>query len=118
MRARHIVEFGILLDVLAGVMIMAVILQNIKQTFDDVDTALLANPKGIGGHFMVEIVFLIPFLTGAAAFFSAGKNRKMPAGRHRRCSPGPLRDGLGRQPGPEFSGLFCGNARRTACPCW
>jgi hydrogenase-4 component E len=39
MRARHIVEFGILLDVLAGVMIMAVILQNIKQTFDDVDTA-------------------------------------------------------------------------------
>ncbi|MBW2591370.1 MAG: NADH-quinone oxidoreductase subunit K, partial [Deltaproteobacteria bacterium] len=40
-RARHIVEFGILLDVLAGVMIMAVILQNIKQKFDDVDTALL-----------------------------------------------------------------------------
>ncbi len=40
-RARHIVEFGILLDVLAGVMIMAVILQNIKQTFDDVDTAHL-----------------------------------------------------------------------------
>ncbi|MCD4788360.1 MAG: hypothetical protein K8R37_00045, partial [Bacteroidales bacterium] len=37
-RARHIVEFGILLDVLAGVMIMAVILQNIKQKFDDVDT--------------------------------------------------------------------------------
>jgi hydrogenase-4 component E len=29
-RAHHIVEFGILLDVLAGVMIMAVILQNIK----------------------------------------------------------------------------------------
>jgi hydrogenase-4 component E len=43
-RAHHIVEFGILLDVLAGVMIMAVILQNIKQTFDDVDTALLAEP--------------------------------------------------------------------------
>lgn len=40
-RARHIVEFGILLDILAGVMIMAVILQNIKQTFDDVDTAHL-----------------------------------------------------------------------------
>jgi hydrogenase-4 component E len=43
----HIVEFGILLDVLAGVMIMAIILQNIKQTFDDVDTALLRT-KGIG----------------------------------------------------------------------
>jgi hydrogenase-4 component E len=39
------VEFGILLDVLAGVMIMAVILQNIKQTFDDVDTALLRTLK-------------------------------------------------------------------------
>ncbi len=44
-RAQHIVEFGILLDVLAGVMIMAVILQNIKQTFDDVDTALLRTLK-------------------------------------------------------------------------
>jgi len=43
--ARHIVEFGILLDVLAGVMIMAIILQNIKQTFDDVDTALLRTLK-------------------------------------------------------------------------
>jgi hydrogenase-4 component E len=45
LRALHIVEFGILLDVLAGVMIMAVILQNIKQTFDDVDTALLRTLK-------------------------------------------------------------------------
>jgi len=44
-RALHIVEFGILLDVLAGVMIMAVILQNIKKTFDDVDTALLRTLK-------------------------------------------------------------------------
>ena len=44
-RARHIVEFGILLDVLAGVMIMAVILQNIKQAFDDVDTARLRTLK-------------------------------------------------------------------------
>ena len=44
-RALHIVEFGILLDVLAGVMIMAVILQNIKQTFDDVDTARLRTLK-------------------------------------------------------------------------
>jgi len=44
-RARHIVEFGILLDVLAGVMIMAIILQNIKRTFDDVDTSLLRTLK-------------------------------------------------------------------------
>ncbi len=43
--ARHIVEFGILLDVLAGVMIMAVILRNIKKTFDDVNTALLRTLK-------------------------------------------------------------------------
>lgn len=45
MRTRHIVEFGILLDVLAGVMIMAVIFQNIKQTFDDVNTTLLRTLK-------------------------------------------------------------------------
>lgn len=44
-RARHIVEFGILLDVLAGVMIMAVILQNIEKTFEDVDTARLRTLK-------------------------------------------------------------------------
>jgi hydrogenase-4 component E len=40
-RTHHIVEFGILLDVLAGVMIMGVVLRNIKQTIDDVDTSLL-----------------------------------------------------------------------------
>lgn len=44
-RAHHIVEFGILLDILAGVMIMAIILKNIKQAFDDVDTALLRTLK-------------------------------------------------------------------------
>jgi len=44
-RILHIVEFGILLDVLAGVMIMAVILQNIRQKFDDLDTALLRTLK-------------------------------------------------------------------------
>ena len=43
--SRHIVEFGILLDVLAAVMIMAIILQNIKHTFDDLDTALLRTLK-------------------------------------------------------------------------
>jgi hydrogenase-4 component E len=57
MRAHHIVEFGILLDVLAGVMIMAIILQNIKQTFDDVDTAAAQNPKGIGGHLWLKSFF-------------------------------------------------------------
>jgi hydrogenase-4 component E len=45
MRTHHIVEFGILLDILAGVMIMAIILQNIKQTFSDVDTARLRTLK-------------------------------------------------------------------------
>jgi hydrogenase-4 component E len=44
-RAHHIVEFGILLDVLAGVMLMAVILQNIKVELDDVDTSLLRTLK-------------------------------------------------------------------------
>lgn len=44
-RAIHIVEFGILLDILAAVMIMAIILQNIKHTFDDIDTALLRTLK-------------------------------------------------------------------------
>jgi hydrogenase-4 component E len=44
-RAHHIVEFGILLDVLAGVMLMAVILQNIKRTLDDVHTSLLRTLK-------------------------------------------------------------------------
>ena len=45
LRVLHTVEFGILLDVLAGVMIMAIIFRNIKQTFDDVDTALLRTLK-------------------------------------------------------------------------
>lgn len=44
-RALHIVEFGILLDVLAAVMIMAIILQNINTTFENVDTALLRTLK-------------------------------------------------------------------------
>jgi hydrogenase-4 component E len=44
-RTHHIVEFGILLDVLAGVMIMAVILQNIKREQGDVDTSLMRTLK-------------------------------------------------------------------------
>lgn len=43
--AHHIVEFGILLDVLAGVMIMAIMLRDMKQKFDDVDTVHLRNLK-------------------------------------------------------------------------
>jgi hydrogenase-4 component E len=39
-RTHHIVEFGILLDVLAGVMIMAVILQDLKEKADDPGTGL------------------------------------------------------------------------------
>ena len=44
-RAHNIVEFGILLDVLAGVMLMGVILQNINRTQGDVDTSLMQNLK-------------------------------------------------------------------------
>jgi len=44
-RTHHIVEFGILLDVLAGVMIMAIMLQNIRKSFDDVDTVHLRKLK-------------------------------------------------------------------------
>jgi hydrogenase-4 component E len=42
---RYIVEFGVLLDVLVGVMIMGIILHNINHAFDDVDTALLGRLK-------------------------------------------------------------------------
>jgi len=45
MGTHHIVEFGILLDVLAGVMIMAIMLENMKQKFDDVDTLFLSELK-------------------------------------------------------------------------
>ena len=44
-RTHHIVEFGILLDVLAGVMIMAILLQHIKKSAGDIDTSLLRNLK-------------------------------------------------------------------------
>ncbi|MDA3895566.1 MAG: NADH-quinone oxidoreductase subunit K [Desulfobacteraceae bacterium] len=44
-RTQHIVEFGILLDVLAGVMIMAIMLQSMKQKYDNLDTALLRELK-------------------------------------------------------------------------
>ena len=44
-RTHHIVEFGILLDVLAGVMIMAILPQHIKKSAGDIDTSLLRNLK-------------------------------------------------------------------------
>ncbi len=41
----YVVEFGVLLDLLVGVMIMGIILHNIYRAFDDVDTALLGRLK-------------------------------------------------------------------------
>lgn len=43
--SHYIVEFGILLDLLVGVMIMGIIIYNINRTFDDVDTGLLGQLK-------------------------------------------------------------------------
>ena len=39
--AQFVVEFGVLLDLLVGVMIMGIILYNINSSYDDVDTTLL-----------------------------------------------------------------------------
>jgi hydrogenase-4 component E len=41
----YVVEFGVLLDLLVGVMIMGIILHNINSAFDDVDTTLLGRLK-------------------------------------------------------------------------
>ncbi len=41
----YLVEFGVLLDLLVGVMIMGIILHNINRAFDDVDTAYLGQLK-------------------------------------------------------------------------
>lgn len=41
----YVVEFGVLLDLLVGVMIMGIILHNIQSAFDDVDTTLLGRLK-------------------------------------------------------------------------
>ncbi len=41
----YMVEFGVLLDLLVGVMIMGIILHNINSAFDDVDTTLLGRLK-------------------------------------------------------------------------
>jgi hydrogenase-4 component E len=41
----YVIEFGVLLDLLVGVMIMGIILNNIKDAFDDVDTSYLGSLK-------------------------------------------------------------------------
>lgn len=41
----YVVEFGVLLDLLVGVMIMGIILHNINTAFDDADTTLLGRLK-------------------------------------------------------------------------
>jgi hydrogenase-4 component E len=41
----YVVEFGVLLDLLVGVMVMGIILHNINRTFDDVDTTYLGQLK-------------------------------------------------------------------------
>lgn len=41
----YVVEFGVLLDLLVGIMIMGIILHNINSSYDDVDTALLGQLK-------------------------------------------------------------------------
>jgi len=44
-QSHSIVEFGILLDVLVGVMVMGIIMHNIQRAFDDIDTTLLRRLK-------------------------------------------------------------------------
>lgn len=41
----YVVEFGVLLDILVGVMVMGIILHSINSAFDDVDTTLLGRLK-------------------------------------------------------------------------
>jgi len=41
----YVVEFGVLLDLLVGVMIIGIILHNINKSFDDIDTDLLNRLK-------------------------------------------------------------------------
>ncbi len=43
--ALYVIEFGVLLDLLVGVMVMGIILNNINSSYDDVDTALLTQLK-------------------------------------------------------------------------
>lgn len=41
----YVVEFGVLLDLLVGIMVMGIVINNINRTFDDVDTSQLAQLK-------------------------------------------------------------------------
>ncbi len=41
----YVVEFGVLLDLLVGIMIMGIVVHNINSSYDDVDTALLGQLK-------------------------------------------------------------------------
>lgn len=43
---QYLVEFGVLLDLLAGIMIMGIILHRINHSYDDVDTDFLSELKG------------------------------------------------------------------------
>lgn len=43
--SMYVVEFGILLDLLVGIMVMGIVLLNINRTFDDIDTSLMINLK-------------------------------------------------------------------------
>ncbi|MGI6656672.1 MAG: hydrogenase [Desulfobulbus sp.] len=44
-RSLYLIEFGVLLDLLVGVMIMGIILNNISRAFDDMDTTYLEQLK-------------------------------------------------------------------------
>ena len=43
--SHYMLEFGVLLDLLVGVMIMGIILYRVSSTFDDIDTGLLESLK-------------------------------------------------------------------------
>jgi hydrogenase-4 component E len=42
---QYVVEFAVLLDLLVGILVMGIVLNDINHTFDDVDTALLGQLK-------------------------------------------------------------------------
>jgi len=42
---QYVVEFGVLLDLLVGIMVMGIVLHNINSAYDDVDTSLLGQLK-------------------------------------------------------------------------
>jgi hydrogenase-4 component E len=44
---QYMVEFGVLLDVLVGVMLMGIVLHNINRAFDDIDTTLLKSLRDL-----------------------------------------------------------------------